>query len=78
MTSAIEFGRLRRDDVDTRHHHFTNRLVRHLEDAVDHFALLLLDDPLLLADVEEQFQLFLSDERPAHAVAPSCGANDEL
>ncbi len=46
------------------------RLVGHLEDAVDHLPLLLLDDPLLLADVEQQLQLLLCDERPADGCDP--------
>ena len=77
MTSAIESVDSDGDDVDTRHHHLADRLVGHLEDAVDHLALLLLDDPLLLPDVEEQLQLLLGHERPADAVTPGGGAHDE-
>ena len=77
MTSAIESVVLGRDDVDARNHHLADRLVGHLEDAVDHLALLLLDDPLLLADVEKELQLLLGDERTAHGVPLGRDANDQ-
>jgi len=70
-------GGLRGDDVDSRNHHLAYRLVGHLEDAVDHLPLLLLDDPLLLTDVEEEFQLLFSHERAAHATPPGRRAHDQ-
>ena len=44
---------------------------------MDHLPLLLLDDPLLLTDIEEELQLLLGDERATHAVTPGRGADDQ-
>ena len=61
----------RGDDVDAGHHDLANGLVRHLQDAVDHFALLLLHHPFLLTHGDEHLQLVLGDER-ARQLSSGC------
>ena len=67
----------RGDDVEPRDHDLAHRLVGHLEDAVDHLPLLLLDHAFLFADVDEHLQLLFRDERTLHAAAPGCGADQQ-
>ena len=66
------------DDVDARDHHLADRLVGHLEDAVDHLLLAVLHHPLLLAEVEHQLELLLGHEGPDHALAAGRGAEERV
>ncbi len=51
MSSETVPSDLDGDDIDARHHHLANGLVGHLQDAVDHLLLAVLDDALLLAEL---------------------------
>ena len=65
-------------DVDARHHHLSNRLVGHLQDAVDHLLLAVLDHPLLLTEVQHELELLLGDKGPDHALPRVAARSSKL
>ncbi len=50
---------------DARHHDLAHLGIGQLEDVVDHLALVFFEHALLFANLDQQAQLLLSDERAA-------------
>ena len=57
------------DHLGARHHDLAHDRVAELEDRVDHVALVVLDEPALLGEVDEVAQLRLGRERPVAEAA---------